>query len=63
MVEEAISERELAVRAPARRGRAANGQAEVEVSHWLVAFVGLGSVGVLLGFWGVAAWGLYTLFA
>ena len=62
MVEEAISGRELCVRSPARRGRAASEQAEMEVSHWLVALVALGSVGVLLVFWGLAAWGLYTLF-
>ena len=69
MVEEAISCRELAVRAPARRGRAAGkqaelgvSQAELEVSHWLVTLVALGSGGVLIGFWGLAAWGLYTLF-
>jgi hypothetical protein len=62
MVEEAISGGELAVRAPARGGRAASEQAELEVSHWLVASVALGSVGVLVGFWGLAAWGLHTLF-
>jgi hypothetical protein len=61
MVEEAG--RELAGRAAARRARAANEQADLEVSHWLVALVGLGSVGVLLGFWGLVALGLYTLFA
>ena len=69
MVEEAISGRELAVRAPARRGQAGGkqadlevSQAELEVSHWLVTLVALGSGGVLIGFWGLAAWGLYTLF-
>jgi hypothetical protein len=61
MVEEAISGRELAIRVPARGGRAAS-QAQLEVSHWLVALVALGSVGVLVGFWGLAAWSLYTLF-
>jgi hypothetical protein len=30
----------------------------MEVSHWLVALVALGSVGVLLVFWGLAAWSL-----
>lgn len=59
MVEEAISRRELTVRA--RRGHAASEQAELEVSRWLVALVGLGSVGVLVAFWGLGAWGLYTL--
>jgi hypothetical protein len=34
----------------------------LEVSRWLVALVALGSVGVLVVFWGLAAWGLYTLF-
>ena len=38
-------------------------QDELEVSSWLVALVALGSVGVLVGFWGLAAWGLYALFA
>ena len=37
-------------------------QTELEVSRWLVALVALGAVGVLLGFWALAAWGLYTLF-
>ena len=69
MVEAAISGRELAVRVPARGRRAASeqaelavSQAELEVSHWLVALVALGSVCVLVGFWGLAACGLYTLF-
>jgi hypothetical protein len=39
-----------------------NEQAELEVSRWLVALVALGAVGVLGGFWALAAWGLYTLF-
>jgi hypothetical protein len=34
----------------------------LEVSRWLVALVALGSVGVLVVFWGLAAWGLYMLF-
>lgn len=34
----------------------------MEVSHWPVASVALGSVGVLVGFWALAAWDLYTLF-
>ena len=51
MVEEAISRREVL-----------GDQAELEVSHRLMALVALGSVGVLVGIWGLAAWGLYTLF-
>jgi hypothetical protein len=44
------------------REQAASEQAELEVSRWLVGLVALGSVGVLVVFWGLAAWGLYTLF-
>ena len=62
MVEGVVSSRELVARAPARREIAASDQAELEVSRWLVALVGLGSVGVLVVFWGLAAWGLYMLF-
>jgi hypothetical protein len=62
MVEEAISGRGLTGRAPARQRAAVNEQAELEVSRWLVALVALGAVGVLGGFWALAAWGLYTLF-
>ena len=62
MVEGVISRRELVARAPARREAAASEQAELEVSRWLVALVGLGAVGVLVVFWGLAAWGLYMLF-
>ena len=62
MVEEAISGRELAGRAPARQGAAVREQTELEVSRWLIALVALGAVGVLVGFWALAAWGLYTLF-
>jgi hypothetical protein len=60
MVEEAISGRELG-RAQAR-GRVGSEQAELVVSRWLVALVALGAVGVLVGFWGLVAWGLYALF-
>ena len=62
MVEEAISRRELAARARARQEPAPSEQSELEISRWLVALVALGSVGVLVVFWGLAAWGLYTLF-
>ena len=61
VVEEAISGRELAGRARARQE--VSEQDELEVSRWLVALVALGSVGVLIGSWGLAAWGLYALFA
>jgi hypothetical protein len=37
-------------------------QAELEISHRLMALVALGSVGVLIWFWGLAPWGLYTLY-
>jgi hypothetical protein len=60
IVEEAISG--VVARAGPGRGKAASEQAELEVSRWLVALVGLGSVGVLVAFWGLVAWGLYTLF-
>jgi hypothetical protein len=62
IVEEAISGGQVAARARAGQGQAASEQAGLEVSRWLVALVGLGSVGVLVVFWGLAAWGLYTLF-
>jgi hypothetical protein len=71
MVEEAISGGGVGTRARAERRQqaaseqaeqAASGQAELEVSRWLVALVGLGAVGVLVVFWGLAAWGLYMLF-
>ena len=69
-MEEAVSGGEVGARARGRRGQAASeqaeqaasGQAELEVSRWLVALVGLGAVGVLVVFWGLAAWGLYMLF-
>ena len=62
IVEEAISGGDIAACARAGRGQAASEQAELEVSRWLVALVGLGAVGVLVVFWGLAAWGLYMLF-
>ena len=61
-MEEAVSGGEVGARARGRRGQAASEQAELEVSRWLVALVGLGAVGVLVVFWGLAAWGLYMLF-
>jgi hypothetical protein len=64
MIERAISGRtdELGGRAGARRGRAVSEQAELEVSRRLVALVALGAAGILAGFWGLVAWGLYALF-
>ena len=56
IVEEAISGRDVAARARVGREQAASEQAELEVSRWLVALVALGSVGVLVVFWGLAAW-------
>ena len=61
MVEEAIPGRVPAGRTAARPGPAVSEQAELEVSRWLVALVALGAVAVLVGFWGLAAWGLYVL--
>jgi hypothetical protein len=63
LVEETISARELAGHPPARRKSGASGQGESEVGRWLVASVGVGAVGVLVGFWGFVAWLLYALFA
>ena len=63
MGEEAISGRGLAARAAPQRGAVSNDQAELEVRRGLVALVALGSIGVLLGFCALAAWGLYTVFA
>jgi len=70
IVEEAISGGDVGTRARADRGQAASeqaeqaasGQVDLEVSRWLVALVGLGAVGVLVVFWGLAAWSLYMLF-
>jgi hypothetical protein len=63
MLKEAISWRsdELAGRR-AHRERGVREQAEVEASRWVVVLAGLGAAGVLVGFWGLVAWGLYTLF-
>ena len=60
MVEEAVSGRE-AGRTPTRRRPAAGEQAEFAAGRRLVALVALGAVGVLVGFWGLIAWGLYAL--
>jgi hypothetical protein len=63
MSEGVISGLERAARPAPQRGAVSNGQAELEVGRGLVALVALGSVGVLVGFWALAAWGLYMVFA